>query len=158
MSVLDEAGAVVDGPRRASYGSPAENHGRTAAMWSAYLGVKITARQVCMLNILQKVSRDAHSARHDNLVDLCGYARNAELIEEERDAELRAAAQEIRDLVAPHPLLQDLPMVEVDPTKPLPPLTTKMPPLGRPRGVWHEEREERAKIRAQMDDEGLHHD
>ena len=80
-SILAEAAAVVDGPRRADYGTPAENHGRTAALWSAYLGVPIAARDVCMLNVLQKVSRDRHGVKRDNLVDIAGYARNAELCE-----------------------------------------------------------------------------
>lgn len=80
-SILEEAARIVDGPRRADYGTPLENHGRTAALWSAYLGVPITPRQVCMLNVLQKVSRDAHAPKRDNLVDIAGYARNAELCE-----------------------------------------------------------------------------
>lgn len=78
-NILTEAAALVDGARREAYGTPLANHTRTAAMWSAYLGVPITPRQVCMLNVLQKVSRDAHSAARDNLVDIAGYARNAEL-------------------------------------------------------------------------------
>jgi hypothetical protein len=98
-TILDEAAAIVDGPRRADYGTPAENHGRTAALWSAYLCVPITARQVCQLNILQKLSRDAHTAQRDNLVDIAGYARNAELLDDAKprglgrasDAELRHA-------------------------------------------------------------------
>lgn len=81
-SVLDEAAAIVEGARRDSYGTPAENHGRTAALWSAYLGVEITARQVCLMNILQKISRDAHRPHRDGLVDIAGYALNAELVEE----------------------------------------------------------------------------
>ena len=84
MSILDEAAKAVDGPRRSTYGHPRDNHGRTAALWSAFLGIKIDARQVCMLNILQKVSRDAHGvAHHDTLVDIAGYARNAEMLEED---------------------------------------------------------------------------
>lgn len=50
-------------------------------MWSAYLGKKISARDVCMLNILQKVSRDLHGQKFDNLVDIAGYAENAYLVE-----------------------------------------------------------------------------
>ena len=78
-SVLFEAEQLVHGPRRQSYGTPAENHGRTAAMWSAYLGVPITAQDVCMLNVLQKVSRFQHGRARDNLVDIAGYAENANL-------------------------------------------------------------------------------
>lgn len=80
--ILTEAQSIVDGPRRDDYGHPAVNHGRTAALWSAYLGVEVSARQVCMLNILQKVGRDAHREKRDNLVDIAGWARNAELVGE----------------------------------------------------------------------------
>jgi len=82
-TVLEEAARIVDGDRRADYGHPADNHRRTAAMWSAYLGVGITPRQVCMLNALQKIGRDAHRPKRDNLVDLAGWARNAELCDGE---------------------------------------------------------------------------
>lgn len=34
-----------------------------------------------MLNILQKISRDQHAPKLDNLVDIAGYAENAFLIE-----------------------------------------------------------------------------
>ena len=82
MDILKEAARVVDGPRQESYGHPLRNHARTAALWSAYLGVTITPRQVCMLNSLQKISRDANRAKRDNLVDLAGWARNAEMVSE----------------------------------------------------------------------------
>lgn len=77
---LTRAAALVDGPRRETYGHPKDNHARTAAMWSAYLGVPISLRQVCMLNALQKISRDAHAPKEDNLDDICGWTRNAEIV------------------------------------------------------------------------------
>lgn len=94
-SVLQEAAAIVDGPRRESYGTPFDNHSRTAAMWSAYLGRRVTAHDVCMLNILQKASRDAHRPTRDNLVDIAGYARNAELVDEETMMRERARLADI---------------------------------------------------------------
>lgn len=81
-SVCQEAHSIVHGPRRQAYGTPAENHERTAHLWSTYLGVPITARQVCILNVLQKVSRDVHAPKRDNLVDIAGYAENADLVGE----------------------------------------------------------------------------
>jgi hypothetical protein len=80
-SILAEAHAIVAGARNLSYGHPRDNHRRTAALWSAYLGVPISPRQVCMLNALQKISRDAHRAGRDNLVERAGGARNAELVD-----------------------------------------------------------------------------
>lgn len=90
MNVLEEAAAIVDGDRNAAYGDPAGNHGTTAAMWTAYLrrrgllapDAAVDAHDVCLLNILQKCSRDAFDRRRDSLVDIAGYARNAELIAE----------------------------------------------------------------------------
>ncbi len=79
---LTRAADLVDGPRRTTYGHPNDNHRRTAEMWSAYLGIPISLRQVCMLNILQKCARDAHAAKQDNLDDICGWARNAEIVSE----------------------------------------------------------------------------
>jgi len=78
-SVLLEAHAIVYGARQDRYGTPSDNHARTAALWSAYLGCPITARQVCVLNILQKVSRDAHTPGRDNAVDIAGYAECLEI-------------------------------------------------------------------------------
>lgn len=83
-TVLEEAARVVDGPRRNDYGTPSENHSRTAAMWSKYLGIEVTMQDVCMLNILQKCARGAHRITRDTLVDIAGYARNAELCEEKQ--------------------------------------------------------------------------
>lgn len=80
-SILSEAADIVGGSRQADYGTPLANHSRTAALWSAYLGIPVTARQVCMMNVLQKVSRDVHHSKRDNLVDIAGYAENANLCE-----------------------------------------------------------------------------
>lgn len=105
-SILAEAEAIVHGSRQADYGTPLANHSRTAALWSAYLGIPVTARQVCMLNILQKVSRDVHHSKRDNLVDIAGYAENANLCEEAEAAfaaSMTAADPTLADLVwKPH--------------------------------------------------------
>lgn len=87
MTVLEEAASVVDGPRQADYGHPSINHARTAMMWSAYLGIPVSSRDVCMLNVLQKVSRDRNRPKRDNPVDIAGWARNAEMCEEPVKAE-----------------------------------------------------------------------
>lgn len=72
---------AICGPRQEHYGPPEENHARTAVMWSAYLGerlqVDLSPRDVCLMNILQKCSREGHCATMDGLLDIAGYAANA---------------------------------------------------------------------------------
>lgn len=77
---LADAAKIVYGQRRDSYGAPEDNHTRTAQLWSTYLGFPVTARQVCMMMILLKISRDKHSETLDNLTDIAGYAENAWLV------------------------------------------------------------------------------
>lgn len=75
--ILAAAGkAVAD--RQKTYGSPTDNHTRTALMWSAYLGVEILPHQVPQMNSLQKISRSCCDATHiDNYTDQAGFAQNA---------------------------------------------------------------------------------
>lgn len=82
-NILDLARDVTSGPRREKYGAPAVNHGRTARLWSAVLGIDVTPEQVCLLNILQKVSRLQHGYHHDTLADIAGYAANLQEIHDE---------------------------------------------------------------------------
>jgi hypothetical protein len=84
-SILQEAQRIVHGTRNSDYGHPLDNHSRTAAFWSTYLGVAISAEDVCMLNALQKISRGMNSITHDTLVDVAGYAANIEMIQRERE-------------------------------------------------------------------------
>lgn len=78
--ILGKAREVVEGQRQEDYGSPAQNHTRTADLWGAYLGIPLTPEDICMLNILQKVSRFRHSPKEDNLIDIAGYAQCAQWV------------------------------------------------------------------------------
>ncbi|MGW6658864.1 DUF6378 domain-containing protein [Rhodococcus sp. NPDC055024] len=80
LTVLAEADKIVNGSRQIDYGTGEKNLTRIAAMWSAYLGTHISPRQVSMMMVLLKVSRDAHKEKRDNLVDLAGYAALAEQV------------------------------------------------------------------------------
>lgn len=87
-TVLDEAAKVTAGDRQRYYGHPRQNHGNTAKLWAAYLArrfgqdLDLGPRDVCMMMVLLKVSRDANRPARDNLTDIAGYARNAEMLEE----------------------------------------------------------------------------
>lgn len=69
MSIVDE--------RSQHYGDPGPNMERTAELWSAYLGVPLTAHDVSMCMILVKVSRARVSFHPDNYDDIAGYAEIA---------------------------------------------------------------------------------
>jgi hypothetical protein len=73
--MLREAEALVDGDRNAQYGDPRQDFQRTAAMWSAYLGVEVAPHDVAALMAILKISRIRWSpAKRDSWVDLAGYA------------------------------------------------------------------------------------
>lgn len=84
--ILDEAKVLVSQNRRDAYGSPAQNHGATADLFSAYLKRRygshmiaptMDAQDVCVFNICQKISRLANTPGHqDSLIDIAGYAAN----------------------------------------------------------------------------------
>lgn len=78
---LEEAGRIVRGSREDTYGPAERNLSRIAEMWSAYLSVSLTARQVAVMMVLLKASRDAFKPKHDNMVDICGYAYLADMID-----------------------------------------------------------------------------
>ena len=64
--------------RGKDYGSPDTNLGRTAALWSAYLGADITAAQVATCMALVKISRMAASYKADNYLDAKAYLEIAQ--------------------------------------------------------------------------------
>lgn len=80
---LSRAADLVSGDRDRSYGDAKESFGRTAAMWSAILGVEVTPQQFGQCMIALKLSRLANSPNHeDSAVDIAGYAALlAELME-----------------------------------------------------------------------------
>jgi hypothetical protein len=81
-NILQEAMRITTGDRNKDYGSPAEDFGRVAKLWSAILGVNITPMQAVMCMVLLKVSRQTNKNKRDNLVDIAGYARVAEMLGE----------------------------------------------------------------------------
>lgn len=82
-TVLEEASGVVDGSRQEEYGSPVPCWKAIAKMWSVILGHEVTAAQAILCMAGMKIMREVHNHKQDNLVDLCGYARIAEMIADE---------------------------------------------------------------------------
>lgn len=73
---LDEAKRNTTGQRQIDYGTPEDNFGVIAKLWTAYDGrVIFTALDVAMMLALLKVARTkGNLAHYDNYVDLAGYA------------------------------------------------------------------------------------
>lgn len=80
QSVLLEAEGLVHGPRQQSYGHPYADFSRTAALWSAILGVDVEPEQVALCMIAVKLSRECNAHKRDNLVDIAGYAETASMV------------------------------------------------------------------------------
>jgi hypothetical protein len=74
-TLLFEAESIVNGDRNVQYGDPNADFARTAAMWSAFLGVEIQPWQVGAMMALLKISRISWSPeKYDSWLDLAGYA------------------------------------------------------------------------------------
>lgn len=72
--LLDEARRIVCGDRDRQYGKPEDNFEKISKLWSYYLTYPISKGDVAMMMILLKVAREGEKHKHDNLVDIAGYA------------------------------------------------------------------------------------
>jgi hypothetical protein len=82
-NVLEEALALTNGDRRADYGSAYDDAVRFAQMASAATGLKVEPQHFAVMMICAKLSREYNKHKHDNLVDIAGYARVLEMIWED---------------------------------------------------------------------------
>lgn len=87
-TILEEAAELTSKDRQEVYGHPKDNFKRIVDLWNIYLSkaspnhMILTRRDVAMMMILTKVARDMESAVRDNLVDIVGYARTIEMLDE----------------------------------------------------------------------------
>lgn len=89
--ILVEAEGLVNGQRQQDYGDKLQNFSQIAMLWQGYLAIKlrpvsaITPEDVSMMMILVKMARLAKSPDHeDSLVDIAGYARCMDMLQQER--------------------------------------------------------------------------
>jgi len=92
MTVLDEAAALVDGPRSLEYGHPSIIYAPVGRIWAAqlsgYFGFDvpdIPPALVCQMLAGMKLGRYAVRKKRDSLVDLVGYARTVEMCEDREE-------------------------------------------------------------------------
>jgi hypothetical protein len=87
-TILDDAATLTEGDRQRDYDHPLRNHQRIARLWNAFMDCrkephgKITPKDAAMMMILVKVARQVFTHKRDNLVDICGYARCLERMED----------------------------------------------------------------------------
>lgn len=96
-TVLEEAIEAVD-DRGETYGHPRDHFARTTGMINALFTQRVTERIVtgqpmfepedwAYIMICDKLARQQGAKKHrDNLIDVCGYVRTAEKIDEPRPA------------------------------------------------------------------------
>ena len=71
--ILETAATLINGARERDYGDATESFQCIAEMWSAYLGVAVSGRDVCNLMALLKIARLRNGAHEDSSVDGAGY-------------------------------------------------------------------------------------
>lgn len=90
-SILHEAHRLVHGDRGMMYGHPLDDMSRTAGMLSHLLadklkeGVSLDARDVAMVMVCVKLSRERNHPKRDNRVDGAGYFECLDEIIKETD-------------------------------------------------------------------------
>lgn len=84
LSILQKAEALINGPRRASYGSASKNFTNVAAGMSVILGVTVTAEQVGLCMVWLKICRQVNKPDTDNLLDAAGYLGCIEQVQKDK--------------------------------------------------------------------------
>ncbi|PLX36965.1 MAG: hypothetical protein C0605_07810 [Hyphomicrobiales bacterium] len=86
--ICREAAGLVSGERAEQHGDWLTLHRRVAAMWSGFLGVKITAKQAALMMAQYKTVRaDEGAFNPDDFRDICGYGGGAgEIAAREQEA------------------------------------------------------------------------
>lgn len=72
--VLDAAINCVCQDREGQYGSPEDSFNEIAKLWTVWLSLKITPKDVAIMMALLKVARiKAGHFKEDSYIDACGY-------------------------------------------------------------------------------------
>lgn len=83
-TLLQEAERITSKDRRALYGSAKDNFDKIAEAFNALTGHKLKTEDVGIFNIVQKLSRECHHHKRDNLVDIAGYANITQQVHVEK--------------------------------------------------------------------------
>ncbi len=73
--ILNRASVLVQGQREKDYGDKKENHNNIAKLWSAYLGISVTAHDVALMMVLLKMARTKlGQVSRDTYIDMSAYS------------------------------------------------------------------------------------
>ena len=73
--ILNQASVLVKGQREKDYGDKKENHNNIAKLWSAYLGISVTAHDVALMMVLLKMARTKlGQVSRDTYIDMSAYS------------------------------------------------------------------------------------
>lgn len=99
VEFLDKAKEQINGSRVTDYGKPENNFGAIAGLWSAYLGIDISAVDATMMMSLLKIARvkSGHGGTEDCFVDLAGYAAcGGEIVSNKKSGGIVPAPKELK--------------------------------------------------------------
>lgn len=84
QAALDEAAALINGPRQEAYGHPRENFTRLAERMTQVVGKDVSAYQAAQILAELKLARLANGFQRDSVVDAIAYlALMMELVDEQ---------------------------------------------------------------------------
>lgn len=74
--------------RQGTYDKPEDNFTRIADLWNAYIKGRpnkdpLTPKDVALMMVLLKISRELYQHKEDNLIDAAGYIQCAENVQKE---------------------------------------------------------------------------
>jgi len=93
-TVCQIADELTSTDRINQYGHPKINMTEIAAMWSIILRTHVSAEQVALCNIATKICRQMHQSKRGNLIDICGYAKVADKLNDETQNQESQEGQE----------------------------------------------------------------
>lgn len=84
QAALDEAAALINGPRQEAYGHPRENFARLAQRMTQVIGKDVPPHQAAQILAELKLARLTNGFQRDSVVDAIAYlALMMELIDEQ---------------------------------------------------------------------------
>ena len=93
-TILEEAARLVEGDRRETNGPVFDSFDRIVTVFNTVTGRTLTPREAVIFMLCLKLCREGHHPARDNRVDLCGYARCLDIVNDVFDALRKEALDE----------------------------------------------------------------